>query len=125
MFGRYKGIWSELGKQLMTLNLKGYPVKSGFSLGVGGPQCQSTQQQQAQGGPQSPPSLGGALGGALGGMFKKKQDQPQPQAAPPPATMAGGLMPLMTMSNELVSISRDAAGPQSFEVPADYKKTKE
>ena len=58
-------------------------------------------------------------------MFKKKQDQPQPQAAPPPATMAGGLMPLMTMSNELVSISRDAAGPQSFEVPADYKKSKD
>jgi hypothetical protein len=39
--------------------------------------------------------------------------------------MAGGLMPLMTMSNELVSISRDAAAPQSFEVPADYKKTKD
>ena len=110
MFGRYKGIWSELGKQLMTLNLKGYPVKSGFSLGVGGPQ--------------SPPSLGGALGGALGGMFKKKQEQPQPQAAPPPA-MAGGLMPLMSMSNELVSISRDAAAPQTFEVPADYKKAKD
>src|ERR1043165_248685 len=95
MFGRYKGIWSELGKQLMTLNLKGYPVKSGFSLGVGGPQCQSTQQQQAQGGPQSPPSLGGGLGGALGGMFKKKEEQPRPRAAPPP-TMAGGLMPLMS-----------------------------
>jgi hypothetical protein len=126
-FGRYKGLWAELGKQLTTLNLKGYPVKSAFSLGVGGPQCQSAQQQQAQGNQQqqSPGGLGGALGGALGGMFKKKQEQPQPQAAPPPATMAGGLMPLMTMSNELVSISRDAAGPQSFEVPADYKKTKD
>jgi hypothetical protein len=57
-------------------------------------------------------------------MFKKKQEQPQPQAAPPPA-MAGGLMPLMSMSNELVSISRNAAPPQTFEVPADYKKTKD
>jgi hypothetical protein len=64
-----------------------------------------------------------SLGGALGGMFKKKQEQPQ--AATPPPTMAGGLMPLMTMSTELVSISRDAVSPQSFEVPADYKKTKD
>jgi hypothetical protein len=122
MFGRYKGIWSEIGKKMIEVNPTGYAVKSGFSLGVGGPQCQSAQQTQAQGGPQSPPSIGGALGGALGGMFKKKQE-PQPQAAPPP-TMAGGLMPLMSMSTELVSISRDAVNPQTFEVPADYKKTK-
>jgi hypothetical protein len=124
MFGRYKGIWSELGTKMAELNLKGYAVKSSFGLGVGGPQCQSTQETQAQGGPQSPPSIGGALGGALGGMFKKKQEQPQAAAAPPP-TMAGGLMPLMTMSTELVSISRDAVSPQSFEIPGDYKKTKD
>jgi hypothetical protein len=124
MFGRYKGIWSELGTKMAELNLKGYAVKSSFGLGVGGPQCQSTQETQAQGGPQSPPSIGGALGGALGGMFKKKQEQPQAAAAPPP-TMAGGLMPLMTMSTELVSISRDAVSPQSFEIPADYKKAKD
>jgi len=124
MFGRYKGIWGELGSKLATLDLKGYPVKTGFSLGVGGPQCQSTQQTQAQGGPQAAPSIGGALGGALGGMFKKKQPEPAQQAAPSP-TMAGGLMPLMSMSNELVSISRDAVNPQSFEVPGDYKKTKD
>jgi hypothetical protein len=123
-FGRYKGIWTELGKKMAELNLKGYAVKSGFSLGVGGPQCQSAQQTQAQGGPQSPPSLGGALGGALGGMFKKKQPDAQPAAAPPP-TMAGGLMPLMSMGTELVSISRDAVSPQTFDVPADYKKTKD
>jgi hypothetical protein len=124
MFGRYKGIWSELGTKMAELNLKGYAVKSSFGLGVGGPQCQSTQEMQAQGGPQSPPSIGGAIGGALGGMFKKKQEQPQAAAAPPP-TMAGGLMPLMTMSTELVSISRDAVSPQSFEVPGDYKKAKD
>jgi hypothetical protein len=125
MFGRYKGLWGELGSKLASLDMKGYPVKTGFSLGVGGPQCQSTQQTEAQGGPQATPSIGGALGGALGGMFgKKKQPEPAQQAAPPP-TMAGGLMPLMSMSNELVSISRDAVTPQSFEVPSDYKKTTE
>jgi hypothetical protein len=123
-FGRYKGLWAELATKMRDLPVKGYAVKSGFGLGVGGPQCQSTQEQQAQGGPQSPPSLGGALGGALGGMFKKKQQEPQPQAAPP-QPMAGGLMPLMTLSTELVSISRDGVSPQSFEVPGDYKKTKD
>ncbi|HEY7641158.1 MAG TPA: hypothetical protein VH814_15635 [Steroidobacteraceae bacterium] len=127
MFGRYKGIWGELGTRLASLKLQGYPVKTGFSLGVGGPQCKSTQQQQAQGEQQAQPSLGGALGGALGGMFgKKKQQQEQAQRpAAPPATMAGGLMPLMSMTNELVSISHDAVSPQSFEVPSDYKKAKD
>jgi hypothetical protein len=129
MFGRYKGIWGELGKKMAELDMKGYAVKSGFSLGVGGPQCQSAQQQQAQGTPQqsTPGGIGGALGGALGGMFKKKQQEPaqQQQAAAPPPTMAGGLMPLMSMGTELVSISRDAVAPQTFEVPGDYKKTKD
>ena len=123
MFGRYKGIWGELGKRMAELDMKGYAVKSGFSLGIGGPQCQNAQQVQSQGGPQTPGGLGGALGGALGGMFNKKKQQEPAQAAPPP-TMAGGLMPLMSMSNELVSVSRDAAPAQAFEVPGDFKKTK-
>jgi hypothetical protein len=123
MFGRYKGIWTEVGTKMVQLNMKGYPVKSSFAMGVGGPQCQSAQQTQAQGGPQAPPSIGGALGGALGGMFKKKQQEPAQQAAPPPA-MAGGLMPLMSMSNELVSISQSTVPAQAFEVPADFKKKK-
>ncbi|HET9447182.1 MAG TPA: hypothetical protein VFO35_13020 [Steroidobacteraceae bacterium] len=124
MFGRYKGIWSELATQMAKMDVKGYAVKSSFGLGVGGPQCQNTQAVEQQGGPQSPPSIGGALGGALGGMFKKKQPEQQQAAAPPP-TMAGGLMPLMTMSTELISINRDAAPAQAFEVPTDYKKTKD
>jgi len=129
MFGRYKGIWAELGKRMAELPVKGYAVKSGFSLGVGGPQCKNAQQTQAQDGPQQqqPGGLGGALGGALGGMFgkKKKQDEATQQQAAPPPTMAGGLMPLMSMGTELVSITRDAVSPQSFEVPGDYKKTKD
>ncbi len=125
MFGRYKGIWGELGKRMAEMPVKGYAVKSGFALGVGGAQCKNTQAVQQQGGPQGPPSLGGALGGALGGMFnKKKQQDAQPAAAPPP-TMAGGLLPLMSMSTELVSISRDAVAPQTFDVPAGYKKAKD
>jgi hypothetical protein len=122
MFGRYKGIWTEVAAKMK--DVKGYPVKSSFALGVGGAQCTSTQETQEAGGPASPPSIGGALGGALGGLFNKKKEQ-QPQAAPstPPPAAPNGLMSLMTVSTELVSIDRNAVSPQSFEVPAGYKKT--
>jgi hypothetical protein len=56
MFGRYKGIWSELAAK--TAEMKGYPMKTSFSLAIGGPQCKSTQntQSSAQGSPSSSPS---------------------------------------------------------------------
>jgi hypothetical protein len=124
MFGRYKGIWTEVAAKMQ--DVKGYPVKSSFGLGVGGPQCQSTQeqQQQAQSEPQSqsPTSIGGAIGGALGGMFKKKKDPEPAPAAATVQTMPGGLMPLMTISTELVSVNRNSVPGTTFEVPTDYKK---
>jgi hypothetical protein len=122
MFGRYEGLMKELAAKMK--DSKGYPVKASFSLGVGGPQCQSAQQSQAASSESSgPTSLGGALGGALGGMFgKKKQAEPAPSTTPPPAVIAG-LTPLMTVSTELVSINRAVTAPQTFEIPADYKKT--
>ncbi|MGH8185351.1 MAG: hypothetical protein ACREUC_02210, partial [Steroidobacteraceae bacterium] len=102
---------------------KGYAVKSSFGLGVGGPQCQSTQEAQASGGPQEAPSIGGALGGALGGVFGRKKEPAQPQpAATPAATMPGGLMSLMTLSSELVSVNLGPVDPTSFEPPAGFKK---
>lgn len=121
MFGRYQGLWKEVATKMQ--DVKGYPVKLTFGLGVGGPQCQSTQQTQANGGPASPPSIGGAIGGALGGMFgrKKETTAPPPDAAPP-AQLPGGLMSLMSMSNELVSVSGGSIDAQSFEPPAGYKK---
>lgn len=123
MFGRYQGLWGEVSNKMR--DVKGYPVKLSFGLGVGGPQCQSTQEMQA-GGQQpstaSPASLGEALGGALGGMFGKKKAAPAPEAAAPPAQLPGGLFSLMGMSTELVSVSTDKVDPQSFEPPAGYKK---
>ena len=47
MFGRYKGSWSEVATKMR--DVKGYPVRLSFGLGVGGPQCESTQQMQAGG----------------------------------------------------------------------------
>ena len=120
MFGRYQGLWKEIAAKMR--DAKGYPVKASFGLGVGGPQCQSAQETQAAGGPASPPSIGGALGGALGGIFGRKKEQAQPAAAATPPTMPGGLMPLMTVSTELVSVTRGGADPAAFEIPADYKK---
>lgn len=119
MFGRYPGLWSEVATKMR--DVKGYPVKLSFGLGVGGPQCQSTQQTQAAGGPAAPPSIGGAIGGALGGMFGKKKEPP-PEASAQPVLLPGGLMPLMNMSNELVSVNHSSIDPQTFEPPAGYKK---
>lgn len=121
MFGRYEGIWREVAEKMK--DVKGYPVKASFGLGVGGPQCTSAQEMQASGGPAAPPSLGDALGGALGGMFgkKKKEAEPAPQPAAV-AAMPGGLIPLMTVSTELLSVSSGAIDPAQFEVPAGYKK---
>lgn len=122
MFGRYQGLWGEVANEMR--DVKGYPVKLSFSFGVGGPQCQSTQQAQTSsgsGGGASPASLGEALGGALGGLFGKKK-APPPEAAAPPAQLPGGLMSLMGMSTELVSVNTGSVDPQSFEPPAGYKK---
>jgi hypothetical protein len=123
LFGRYKGLWTAVGAKAKEVK-GGYPVKSGFALGVGGPQCQSTQQAQANGGPAEAPSIGGALGGALGGMFKKKEP-PKPAPTTPGTVPPNGLMSLMTVSSELVSVNRATVAPQQFEVPSDFKKGKD
>ncbi len=120
MFGSYEGIWTEVAKKMR--DVKGYPDRASFGLGVGGAQCQSAQEKQASGGPAEPPSIGGALGGALGGIFGRKKEPSQPAAAAPPPSMPGGLMPLMTVSTELISVNRNAVDPQTFEVPVEYKK---
>jgi len=123
MFGRYKGIWTEIAAKMK--DQKGYPVKSSFGLGIGGAQCEGASQASASGGSGAagPGGLAGALGGALGGMFgKKKEASTEPAAAPPPP-MANGLTPLMTVSTELVSINHDSISADTFEPPADYKKT--
>lgn len=136
MFGSYKGIWTEIASKAREMP-PGYPVKASFGLGIGGPQCQNSQQQSAQSqeqgsgssssGASSPPptSIGGALGGAIGGLFKKKEHAQPAASETPPATMPGGLIPLMTVGTELVSVTSGAVNPQMFEVPGDYKKKAE
>ncbi|HEX7116020.1 MAG TPA: hypothetical protein VF193_12885 [Steroidobacter sp.] len=121
MFGRYEGIWSEIATHMKDLN--GYPVKSTFGLGVGGPQCQTAQQAETSEESAPPPtSITGAIGGALGGLLKRKKAEQPAQQDEASSLLPGGLIPLMTLSNELVSMRQDKAEASLFEVPPDYKK---
>ena len=142
MFGRYKGIWSEIGAK--TKDMKGYPVKTSFSFAIGGPQCKSNSSQSSDSSansnadsgtnstptnstPTSPGAVAAQLGGKLAGMFKKKSDDAPPAdngtaAAAPAAATPAGLVPIMTMTSELVSVSTTAVDPGVFQVPAGYKK---
>jgi hypothetical protein len=143
MFGRYKGIWSEVGAK--TKDMKGYPVKTSFSFAIGGPQCKSDSNQSSDSAassgansnsnsnssstastPTSPGAVASQIGGALAGMFHKKSDDAPPadnSAAPPAASaLPPGMVPLMTMSSELVSVSTAAVDPGVFQVPANFKK---
>ncbi|MET0499532.1 MAG: hypothetical protein ABW106_14815 [Steroidobacteraceae bacterium] len=119
MFGRYDGIWKKVATKMA--DQKGYPVKSSFALGIGGAQCQSAQNaQNAANSSGGIPGLG-AIGGALGGMFGKKKEAAPPPPTTPAAATPDGLMQMMTVTTELVSINRGSVSPQTFEVPSDYK----
>jgi hypothetical protein len=132
LFGQYKGVWTEVAAKMQTV--KGYPVKSSFTLGLGGTQCkdkdssaQQAQTSQTDSSPQSPSDLAGAVVGKLGGLFQKKKDNadaPAAQAAPAvtPATMPPGDVALMTVSSQLVSVSTNPASPDAFTVPPGFKK---
>jgi len=132
MFGRYQGIWSQISAK--TKDLKGYPVKTTFAFAFGGEQCKNAQQPPQQSSDNStsdtPGSLAGQVAGKLGSMFHRKKDDSQTAAATtdPAAPAAApalpdGLIPLITMSSELVSISTAGVSADLFEVPADFKKT--
>jgi len=130
LFSQYQGIWTEVATKLQ--GMKGYPVKSSFTLALGGAQCKDSKAQQApsdQGSDDSGSSggLSGAIAGKLGGLFhKKKDDAEAPAAASAPTTtpvpVPAGDVALMTVSSQLVSVSTASASPDAFVVPADFKK---
>lgn len=130
MFGRYSGIWSEIAGKMK--DVKGYPVKMSFSFAFGGAQCKSAQSQQQQSSDNDDSGGGGGLAGAvagkLGGLFNRKKndapsDAPAQQGQPAtPTLLPNGLVPIITMSSELLSVSTDTVSPAMFEVPSDFKK---
>jgi hypothetical protein len=130
LFSQYKGIWTEVAAKMQ--NVKGYPVKSSFTLALGGEQCKNSNAQQAQSSQDndssnSPSSLAGAMAGKLGGLFHKKKDDADAPAAQPapvvtPVPLPPGDVALMTVSSQLVSVSTNGASADAFTVPADFKK---
>jgi hypothetical protein len=133
LFSQYKGIWTEVASKMQ--NVKGYPVKSSFTLALGGAQCKDSKAQQGQSGQADdnsssggPAGVAGALAGKLGGLFHKKKDDadaaPAAQATPAstPVAIPAGDVALMTVTSQLVSVSTNGASPDAFVVPADFKK---
>jgi hypothetical protein len=132
LFAQYKGVWTEVAAKMQ--GVKGYPVKSSFTLGLGGTQCKNSNSQQAQtsqndnSSPSSSPSgIAGAVVGKLGGLFQKKKDTAEAPAAPPapavaPVAMPPGDVALMTVSSQVVSVSTNAVSADVFTVPAGFKK---
>lgn len=133
LFSQYKGIWAEIATKMQ--NVKGYPVRSSFTLAMGGAECKDPKAHQSQdsqdndSSSNSPSALAGAVAGKLGGLFHKKKDDAAetPAAAPapavPPAPLPPGDVALMTVSSQLVSVSTNSAPADAFTVPADFKKT--
>jgi hypothetical protein len=66
-------------------------------------------------------AVGGAIGGALGGLLGRQRDSSRRSTAQSDAAgPADGMISLMTIHNELVSVSRAPLDPAVFEVPGDY-----
>jgi hypothetical protein len=132
MFSGYQGLWRQMVDEMEAV--KGYPVKSSFALAIGGPQCadmnEAADAQSAGGGSPSAADVGRALGGsvgnALGGLFgrgKKKEPEPAAEAeSPPVAVRDDGLIPLMTVSTEVTSVSTADVPADQFEVPSGFRK---
>ena len=122
MFGGYEGIWQALAEHMLSLD--GYPVKSSISLAIGGLECESVKQLDAagSGAPALGEAIGGALGGRLGGMLgRKRDDSGKAKVDAPESVPADGMLTIMTISNELVSVSRAPIGAETFEVPAGFR----
>jgi hypothetical protein len=125
MFGGY-GIWGEVAKHLAATD--GYPVRSTVTLAIGGPQCEGPQQAQAADRPATPGAgevIGGAIGGTLGGMLGRGRDSAARKAAPPPepqiAASADGMVRIMTIATEVVSVSNERADQAQFRPPANFR----
>lgn len=127
LFGQYKGLWTEVAAKMQSV--KGYPVKSSFTLGVGGAQCKDSNSQQGQTSqsdstPQSSNDIAGAVVGKLGGLFQKKKATADAPAVPAAASVAmpPGDLALMTVSSQVVSVSTTGVSADVFTLPAGFKK---
>jgi hypothetical protein len=127
LFSRYKSAWSKVVDKMR--DIKGYPVRTSFTMGFGGPQCQggaNTQTADSSSSSQTPGGLAGQIAGSLFNRKKKQQEAAQPAApaTPMPAVMNGMVVPLKVTS-ELLSVSKDSLVAGVFDPPAGFKKVVE
>jgi len=115
VFDRYQNGWGEAMKQ--AGRLKGYPLKTVFSMHFGGPQCTSTDGNTgAAANSSSPPTTSGGLIVGLFGKMHKSDDSKNAEAPPP------GMTQLFRMSTETVAVRYDAIPSAMFDVPAGFRK---
>jgi len=119
-FSGYADMWSALAEGMR--GAEGYPVKTSFSLSVGGPQCEVARAQTSASDATPAGALGEALGGAFGGAIGGLLGRKKQASAPAEAAPKNGPVTLMTVTNELVSVSHDRVDPAAFEVPGDFTK---
>lgn len=126
MFGRYEGIWKEIGSRMQEV--EGYPVKTSFALAVGGAECEAAAEAGAR---ENRPSVGALAQGALGGLGgllnrgrRNQEPEPKEEVAAAPAA-SGGMVNLMTITSELVSVRADAVSDAMFQVPEGFRKVAE
>ncbi len=134
LFGRYQGAWSKVTEQMREV--KGYPVKSTFALGLGGAACKDKSDDAANGtssgGTSSaagsdapattPASLGAQLVGSLFSRKKKQEDAAAPAVEAPVAGMEDLFIPVRVHS-QIVSASHEPLPSDTFQVPPGFHKT--
>ena len=126
LFGMYPELWGEVAATLKESN--GLPVRTSVSMAIGGAQCASRPDTQEATAPGVGEAIGGALGGAIGGFLGRRRDaaardQAKAEAAAKPqADTADGMLKLMTVTSELISVSEASIPADRFEVPAGFKR---
>ena len=114
--GRYPGLWEEIAEQAGTS--ENYPVRSKFTLALGGAQCEQGKQDAGVTAGDIGEAVGGIGGRIAGGLFKRrKKEEPQPAVAD------ASMTELLAISTELVAVSSDAVDPSEFEVPAGFTRS--
>ena len=143
MFSQYKGVWEDIASKMK--NAKGYPVRSSFSLAIGGDQCKQAQTAKQQSGdsgsnpssgsasssgsssaPTSPAELANQVGAKLGSLFHRKKDDSQAaasnqgtQAPTATATPAASVATGPSGTVPLMTISSELVSVSTAPIPAN------
>lgn len=115
LLGRYPGLWKEIAEAAGGVD--GYPVRSRFALAIGGPQCEQGKESAGVTAAAVGESVVGGVGGRVVGSLLKRRKKEEPTAAP-----SGGMIELLALRTELVSVSAAPVDPAVFEVPEGFRK---